>query len=441
MKEITEKIIEINFDQLNDLELEFNKKIGLVVYLNDVKYDFILNLKKSDKLIILGSGAIGFKNFDRSRPYFERHSWNFDYSAILYNDPTYYIDDSIGGGWCIGTDDEYYLENIYKILQIIISKLNIDNRNVLCYGSSAGGFTSLLLSIFIKDSIALVDIPQFYIYKYKSKDQALDTWLDVKNNCFEDMPIEDFILKYKPRLNFIEMVKTKNYVPNAYLRIDCSVNLDFYTQYVQFFMDLFQSSFPSDSHRIKLLIDWRNRGHVPLNKEDTFDLIESVFLINDKKNNGLITVDSNSQGGSQKFNKTIKDKLKKYNTSRIDFKFEGNNNSLKVLTINGFPHITHPSWLNDEKGPGLIVMNEENSMNIKLKCIGSGNLIIKLRTMDLRDKNGKRIPIYLNYTKFLINDEEILANDVTVWHDDPFIYERKINDDEIINISISYVPY
>ena len=139
MKDITEKIIEINFNQLKDLKLEFNKKIGLIIYLNDVKYDFILNLKKSNKLIILGSGTIGFKKFDKSRPYFERHSWNFEYSAIYYNDPTYYVDDSITGGWGIGTEDDYYLKNISKILKILISKLNIDNANVLCYGSSAGG--------------------------------------------------------------------------------------------------------------------------------------------------------------------------------------------------------------------------------------------------------------------------------------------------------------
>ena len=120
-------------------------------------------------------------------------------------------------------------------------------------------------------------------------------------------------MKYKPRLNFIEMMKIKNYVPNAYLRLDCSVNLDFYTQYIQFFMDLFQSSFSSDGNRIKLLIDWRNRGHVPLNKEDTIDLIDSVFLINDKKN-GKISINTNLSGNNPQFDKTISDKLKKYNT-------------------------------------------------------------------------------------------------------------------------------
>ena len=35
------------------------------------------------------------------------------------------------------------------------------------------------------------------------------------------------------------MIKREEYVPNAYLVLDCSVNLDFYTQYTPFFMDLF----------------------------------------------------------------------------------------------------------------------------------------------------------------------------------------------------------
>ena len=113
-----------------------------------------------------------------------------------------------------------------------------------------------------------------------------------------------------------------------------------------------------------------------------------------------------------------------------------------MITVNGSPLITHPNWLNNETGSGLIIMNEINSMNIKLKCIGSGNLIIKLRAMDLKDNSGKRIPIYLNYNKFLINDEEIISDDeIIVWYDNPFIYNKKINDGEIINIVISYVPY
>ena len=147
MKDITEKIIELNFDELiTNLNLEFDKKIGLIVHKDDVKYEFVLNLKGSnDDLLILGSGALGFRKFDRTRPYIDRNSWHFKQSTIHYHDPTYYIDDSITAGWCIGTEEDYYLENIAKILQIIIDKLGIPNSNVLFYGSSAGGFTSLML--------------------------------------------------------------------------------------------------------------------------------------------------------------------------------------------------------------------------------------------------------------------------------------------------------
>ncbi len=46
MKQICDEVIEINFQDLNDLKLKFNKKIGLMIHWDDVKYEFILKLEK-----------------------------------------------------------------------------------------------------------------------------------------------------------------------------------------------------------------------------------------------------------------------------------------------------------------------------------------------------------------------------------------------------------
>lgn len=441
MKDITEKIIELNFDELiSNLNLEFDKKIGLIVHKDDVKYEFVLNLKGSnDDLLILGSGALGFRIFDRTRPYIDRNSWHFKQSTIHYHDPTYYVDDSITAGWCIGTEEDYYLENIAKILQIIIDKLGIPNSNVLFYGSSAGGFTSLMLSVLIKDSISLADVPQLYIYNFKSREKLLDTWLDVKKQCFSEMSNVEFINAYKYRLSFIEMVKREQYVPNAYLVLDCSVNLDFYTQYTPFFMDLFQDSWVNESNKFKLIINWKNKGHAPVSKEETINLINTVFDINKKD---MITEELNSNLSSINIKKrnTVVEKLNKYNTARVDVKLEGGrDNDLYILNIDDTALVSRPSWLNNETGPGLVMVNDTNSMSIKIRCKGDGEVIVRLRAVDFKYA-GKRLPIYIIYTKVLINGEIIINKNRLTWHNDPIIFKKSVQDNEIINIEVEYMP-
>ena len=429
MKDIAEKIIELNYEELfSKLNLEFNKKIGLVVYKDSVKYEFVLNLKdSSDNLLILGSGALGFRIFDRTRPFIDRNSWHFKQSTIHYHDPTYYVDDSITAGWGIGTEDDYYLENIAKILQIIINKLDIPNSHVLFYGSSAGGFTSLILSVLIKDSISLADIPQLYIYNFKSREKLLDTWINVKEQCFREMSNAEFINSYKYRLSFIEMIKREQYVPNAYLVLDCSVNLDFYTQYTPFFMDLFQDSWVNESNKIKLIINWKNSGHAPMSKKETIHLINTIFDINKKE---PISEELNSilsQINIKKRN-TVVDKLNKYNTARVDVKLEGGRD-LYILNIDETALVSRPSWLNNDTGPGLVMTNDTNSFNIKIRCSGDGNLIVRLRAIDFK-YSGKRLPVYIMYTKFLINGQHIINKNRLAWHNDPIIFEKSVKDDE-----------
>jgi predicted rRNA methylase YqxC with S4 and FtsJ domains len=52
------------------------------------------------------------------------------------------------------------------ILKILISQLKIPEYNVLFYGSSAGGFMSLMLAGMFDNSIAVVNNPQTVVHNY-----------------------------------------------------------------------------------------------------------------------------------------------------------------------------------------------------------------------------------------------------------------------------------
>lgn len=434
MEKISDKQIQINYEYIDKLELEFDKKVGLTIFWDDVKYEFLMDLRKnSDKLIIVGSGALGVRNFDRSRPYIDRHSWNFKQSTIYYHDPTYYIDDSITGGWGFGSKNNHYLKKIAHILDLIIKKLDVPYQKVIFYGSSAGGFISLVLSTYIKGTLCLADIPQIYVNKYKTKLKQLDGWRNLKEQCDNELTDEEFLEKYKYRLDLVEIIKKEEYIPNAYLVLDCSVDLDFNTQYMPFFKELNNLPFTETSNHIKLIISGRQKGHVPLEKNETIKLI-----------NDLLEMNTSDELISSTFSKStnvnidsVLNKLEKFNTARIDLSLSGKDSNLEIVSIDDYITITSAPWLKDSFG--LVITNKNNSIDFKVKCDKTGEFSIKLRGINNKVK-GKYSPIYIDYTKFIVNEKEILEKNELIDHNHPISFNKSVEAGEIITVHIEWLP-
>src|SRR5699024_8347947 len=145
------KVIEVSFECLSELELPKDTKLKLNVMKGNVNYEFLMFLRSnSNKLIVMGSGAF---NREKIRPpIFNRHKWidDIEESTILYNDPTLYLDDKINIGWAYGSKGSHYIKEIGDILKVIYKKAEINPNRVLYFGSSAGGFTSLMLASYMK---------------------------------------------------------------------------------------------------------------------------------------------------------------------------------------------------------------------------------------------------------------------------------------------------
>ena len=93
----------------------------------------------------------------------------------------------------------------------------------------------------------------------------------------------------------------------------------------------------------------------------------------------------------------------------------------------------------DELGIGTQIESEKGLIYLKIKCINDGVLDIRLRGVDFY-LNDTRIPIYINYTDFRINNEKILLNKTIVWHDKPFYYKKNVKDGEILDIYFEWEP-
>ena len=268
---ITDIVIKTKYEDLDNLEYPKNELIYLIVEYENFDYEFLLrDLENSDKLTVLGSGAFNkTKNYDRTKPLFNRWSWTFDDSTLYYHDPTLYLADDIYAPWGLGTPEVWYLEKIAIITEKIAQLLSVKNNDILFYGSSAGGFTSLMLSILVKDSVCLAEVPQFDITSWGS------FWRPLKNASF-DMDDKEFVDKYRYRVSVMKLIQEHDYVPNAYILMDCSAEYDFTRQYLPFLKRLNNFTYDIKGNSMKLIIFGKNTGHSALPKDIILSLIRHV---------------------------------------------------------------------------------------------------------------------------------------------------------------------
>ena len=133
--------------------------------------------------------------------------------------------------------------------------------------------------------------------------------------------------------------------------------------------------------------------------------------------------------------------LSKFIEARVDLKNYGSeSNSVVVEDVNCDIQEDYPNWWKGNEGKGLVVRCTSGDLKLKVKCINKGLLKISLRSEDIRDDNRQRIPIYLKYTEFAVNGENILEKPIFAHHDNPINYKKEVNDSEIIDISVKWEP-
>ena len=287
---------------MDSIDFPVDEMFELCVLDNSEKYEFLINIKPDcDKLLVLGSSAlVRAKKYDRTKPVYNRWSWEYDDSTIFYNDPTLYLSDEMTGTWGVGNEDTYYLENIKDILLKILNKINIKTENTVFYGSSMGGFMSIQLATMMKGSTAIADVPQLDLTHYDEEHREL-----LRKHCFSDKSWDYIKKNYYYRLSVTEMMKREKYIPNAVLNLDFSVNKDVDDQYINFFIELNKLPFSEmEKNYIKIAITGKEGVHRPLDEEDTLDLIHGVL-----NKDWMIYLNQIQDSRLYKENESLKNKL------------------------------------------------------------------------------------------------------------------------------------
>jgi len=267
-----ERITKVNYKNLTyETLLKADPNI-LEVIKNGVVFYFKLKLKSnSDKMVLFSNGA--YDPTKSTPPIFSRSSWHKDYEAncIFIDDVTIHNTECTLG-WGIGTPKHYYLKEVSDIIIRIIEILKIKSTDTVYYGSSAGGFMSIMLSIFHKNTTAIVNNPQVYAHKFGKGAHITKLY----KTRFPGMSEEEIHEKYGERFSVTKMMQQFNYVPKViYIQNRMSLQ-DMEKQYQPFIENLDNLGF--DSFSIKFLLYSSNKGHEGIySREKTANLINAYL--------------------------------------------------------------------------------------------------------------------------------------------------------------------
>jgi hypothetical protein len=154
-------------------------------------------------------------------PLFHRSSWFADFpdaNCIALNDPSLYLNDQLLCGWFQGTSSYFYLEYCVEILKKIAYILNVNPENIYFYGSSAGGFSSLMMASHFHNSTAIAEIAQTDLRNYNIK-SAINNLL---THCYGGKSFEEVVDLYSYRLSVLEYYKKIQNIPNILCIQNCA---------------------------------------------------------------------------------------------------------------------------------------------------------------------------------------------------------------------------
>lgn len=134
-------------------------------------------------------------------------------------------------------------------------------------------------------------------------------------------------------------------------------------------------------------------------------------------------------------------KLEKFYTLRADIKSSGNNNDIVIIKNSDKNcRVSYPNWFSDDKGRGMILESTSCSMDLELKCVNEGKLLLYFKGINFSDKFRNNFPIYIDIVKLTINNEIIINSNKTVSLNKPFVHAKMVDDSEIVKIHVEWEP-
>lgn len=248
--------------------VEANPNI-LKIIKNNVDFYFKIKLKESNNnMVVFSNGA--YNPQKSNPPIFARSSWHGDFQANCI-----FIDDvTIHGtectlGWGVGTPEHYYLEDFSVIIKKIGELLEVPANNTVYFGSSAGGFMSMMLAILHDGSLAVPNNPQVYAHKF-GRGVAINKLYETRFPGLSENEIHE---NFGERFSVLQMMLKKKIIPRTIYLINRFSKEDMEKQYQPFIKDLEDHNL--DLSKLEFIFYHAEKGH-----EGIYTREKSAGLVN-----------------------------------------------------------------------------------------------------------------------------------------------------------------
>lgn len=237
-------INEYTFESINDLviaELPAIYKINIDGYYLDLYFNPNVI---SEKLYVFSPGYLERKKFNH--PYFQRMSWldKINASGLIITDPTLSIHDDIGIAWFQGTKQRFAIPLIVKVIEEFRKHLNVNRNKLLFFGSSAGGFASMMMASLMKGACCVVNNPQTNVLKFR--DNITEKMLD---RCYPEVTKKEIEGFYIFRLSVAKYFIANKSIPKC-LYIQNISDVEHYQNHYLPFMHELGESFNEENNRL-----------------------------------------------------------------------------------------------------------------------------------------------------------------------------------------------
>lgn len=264
-------VFEVN--EINEIKkLDFSNGIPFRIKYSSKYFEYNLLIKINpsyNQLVILSNGAVNHKK--KTPPVFMRESWinDIDANLIFIDDGTIH-NTNFSLGWGQGNIEEFVLEKYNEIIMIIKDEMDLKDKDISYFGSSAGGFMSLILSAMHPSSNVVTNNPQTIIENYY---EAFSKPLLEKIYGSENLEL------YKHRTNAVEAFKYYNYTPNIYYIQNRLCSHDVSQHVNPFISKMRENDFSMESI---VFIDYydEENGHSPVSNQATLNYLNLLIKEN-----------------------------------------------------------------------------------------------------------------------------------------------------------------
>ena len=272
MKKLPYPEVTIKEYELDNYEIQNDHIYILRVMKGGVPYEYLINRRSdNDKLVVFNNGAVA--EGDVTVPVFQGHSWAniLKTSSVFCMDPTLYLNSFLQIGWGIGKNEDYYLENSSLILKKIIKKMGIFLENTAIYGTSAGGYLSIIMGIYLKGAKVVADNAQLDVRNWIYK-EALTSVITFAFDNIGDA------LNYKERFSIIDAFEKHDYVPKIYMHVNLCSTADNSMQLIPFLKSAETMKYNGEYNDIEVFLHFEpDKGHNGISMDDAISFLYRIL--------------------------------------------------------------------------------------------------------------------------------------------------------------------